>query len=147
MLRKLGVVLEFRNDPCPKLSQITCVYQTACICLLRGAKKRFVDLCHTGAWWHYHRNHCSVPQMCPTRDQDCSLHAESSWNQRGLMSSVQITENPFPPQNAYLPQQMKGDQGQMSVDGVFSWLPKWPEAYVAPAIKLRGHSEGTLLCS
>lgn len=36
------------------------------VCFLRRAKKRFMDLCLTGTWWHYHKDHCSVPQMCPT---------------------------------------------------------------------------------
>lgn len=87
------------------------------------------------------------PDVSIRRAHDCSLHAESSWNQRGLMSSIQITAKLFLTQDAKPSQTDKRNKRQLSLDGVFFWFPKmtW-HLYEAPAIKLKVFREAALWC-
>lgn len=89
---------------------------------------------------------CS-PDVSIGRDHECSLHAESSWNQRGLMSNIQITAELFLTQDAYLTKQMKETKDNWVEMESSSGFPRWPDMlYEAPAIKLKDFGEAALWC-
>lgn len=69
-LRTLTSRWEKGNVVPPKLFWIAHVWPNCpCVCVLRRAKKkRFMSPCLMGTWWHYHWDHFSVPQMCPSED-------------------------------------------------------------------------------
>lgn len=75
--------------------------QKLCVCVLRGAKKEvYASMPHGHLMTLSLGSFFCSPDVSIRRDHDCSLHAESSWNKRGLMSSIQITAKFFLTQDA-----------------------------------------------
>lgn len=100
-----------------------------------------------GTRWHYHKDHFSVPQMRPSGDAMPAASMLRAAEIREAWCPVsQPLKNSLWPRTPIFPNRWK-DQRQLSLDGVFSWLPKmtW-HLYEAPAIKLKDFGETALWC-
>ena len=81
---------------CPRMTKLP-----MCLCPEKGQKKEvYVSMPHGHLMTLSLGSFFCSPDVSIRRHHDCSLHAESSWNKRGLMSSIQITAKFFLTQDA-----------------------------------------------